>query len=346
VTAAESTIDFGDLLANDVPLEWHEAVAVMREVCAKLFGEKPIAPDPAHILLRPAGTIELFGAAPSGEPAMQRLAYTLSALLQGTSPPADLRIFASQIVSGTVDLTIDEFSNRLAYFERPGRSRVLHLLYARAAADLVAARARREMPVAAVHAAPIAPNAASAGWAKRARAWTPIAVAAVTIVITSALVVWMWPRLVRGYRHSPAATVVSTTHAAVGSLIASGVSSGRELFTRVGVLDAPRSPAPVEADVRPAATVRSPRPHRDDTEGGAPESTNPPSSPVVEPTTEAPGSPAPPAALEAPASAATAADVVASDATVYSAKDANVLPPELVWPQLSGSSRAGGAEAP
>src|SRR6266436_1043622 len=95
VTTTDSSIELGDLLAHDVPVEWPEAVAVVQEVCAKLFGSVDV-PDPSHIRLHHSGTIELLPGSPSGEPAAQRLGYTLSALLQGTSPPAELRLFASR----------------------------------------------------------------------------------------------------------------------------------------------------------------------------------------------------------------------------------------------------------
>jgi hypothetical protein len=332
--AAESPIDFGDLLAHDVPIEWHEAVAVTQEVCANLFGARAVAPDPAHILLHASGTIELLTEAPSGEPAAQRLAYTLNALLQGTSPPAELRLFTSQVISGAATASIDEFTQRLAYFERPGRSRVLQQLYERAALDLAAARARSEAShVSGAKVAGVPPNTPTADARTRVRVWTRAAIAALVVLMFSALIVWGWPRVRTGYRHSRAAGVVNKTSAVVGSSIAGGVSSGRALLGKAGLIDVRDAVAPPGPETPRAVKVRSRRGHPQPAKTSETDSVPPqPAEPLEPPASSDNSVPAPPAAI--------AAEINAPDLTVYSEEDADVLPPALVWPQLSRSTRA------
>src|SRR3954465_11757010 len=69
----EPSISVGDMLAYDLPLAWHEAVAVVQEVCASLFGSRTGAPDVSHVLLLGSGAIELLPEPPSAEPQVQPL---------------------------------------------------------------------------------------------------------------------------------------------------------------------------------------------------------------------------------------------------------------------------------
>jgi hypothetical protein len=91
----EPSISLGDMVSHDLPLEWPEAVAVVQEVCTRLAGPRTGCPELSHILLDSSGTMELLSAPPSAEPQSQRLGHLLSSLLEGTSPPAELRLFAS-----------------------------------------------------------------------------------------------------------------------------------------------------------------------------------------------------------------------------------------------------------
>ena len=60
---AESII-VGDVVSHDMSLEWHEAVAVVQEVCTLLLASHAGAPDPAHIQLDRIGGIVLLPGSP------------------------------------------------------------------------------------------------------------------------------------------------------------------------------------------------------------------------------------------------------------------------------------------
>jgi hypothetical protein len=336
----ESSIDFGDLLARDVPLEWHEAVAVVQEACGQLFGPGVEAPDPTHIRLHPAGTIELLPQPHSSEPPTQRLGHTLNALMQGTLPPAELRLFASESTSVVAAaISVDDFSRRLAYFERPGRSRVLQLLYERAAPALAAAPPRREHPdtQAPVAVASDAENAdANDGALRNVRA----RVAVFAALMGCALTFWGWYWLRANHRTPPVPAVLSETRAVVGSLIAGTVSSGKALLGSAGLIDVPKTAATPDPDIPGDVKIRPARDNK--TPASRSSSTSSvPSPPVVAPETrEQPaGSVSPPARAATP-------DEVSADATVYTANAPGVLPPKLVWPQLPTTAPTDGADPP
>jgi hypothetical protein len=325
-----SPINVGDLLARDVPLGWHEAVAVTQEVCAKLFGSRAVAPDPSHILLHPTGAIELLPEASSAEPPAQRLGYTLNALLQGTSPPAELRLFASQMTAGAANASIDVFSQKLAYFERPGRSRILQQLYERAVQDLAAARTRRDSPDGTNAPSTAAVPKSSVGSAVRRRAWARAVCAAVAVLVVVAVAAWGWPRVRSRYARSSTPNVVSRASSAVGSLVANGVASGRALLGKAGLIDVPPVAAPPEPERQADVRKRSPRAHAEPAQASAPDPPLSTPSPAA-PSPSEDAAPAPPLAI--------AAEPVTPDATVYSVDDADVVPPALVWPQFTQSAQ-------
>jgi hypothetical protein len=324
----EPSISLGDMVAHDLPLEWPEAVAVVQEVCTRLVSPRTGSPDLSHILLDSSGTMELLSAPPSTEPQVQRLGHLLSSLLEGTSPPAELRLFASQMTSSVTATSLDDFSRRLAYFERPGRSRLLQQLFERAEPALAAARQQREHPVAA--AATADADRASGKERQRPRVdqrrlWRAIAAAVVIGLVGTGTFVG-WRRLPRS---SAAPAVVRRTRAAVGSLVADTMNSGRALLAKAGLLTdapAPAKQEQVRSAVKPNSR-RKPMAKPSTPEGTAVDS-NPPAIPV--PAAETPAVTANPVA----SASIVAADDLPADAIVYSADDAGVLPPTLLFPQL------------
>src|SRR5207244_510266 len=164
-----------------------------------------------------------------------------TALLQGTSPPAELRLFASQATTAaTAPASIDDFSRRLAYFERPGRSRVLQQLYERASLALTAAQQERDPNVSRALATTNAPLETQKRNARRTTVAGMKMVAAALIVGTVAgLIVFEWTRLRTAGQRSPAARVLNKTSALVGSVTASGIASGRALLGKVGLINEP-----------------------------------------------------------------------------------------------------------
>jgi hypothetical protein len=122
------------LLANGVA-DWHESIAVVRDVAASLIesGRTAAVPDLQQVFLSAAGEISISGGATSNEP-VRRLGQLLQAALGQSEPPVQLRLIIAQATSPTPAFTsIQELDASLAYFERPDRRGVLRTLHSRVA---------------------------------------------------------------------------------------------------------------------------------------------------------------------------------------------------------------------
>ena len=133
---SETHVTVAGLIERQVSLRWHEAVAIVLEV-ADVFQRSRISSVPPRdaLSLIPSGTIEFEGdAAPTADP-VTALADTLAALLPllPKDPPTQLQLIASTAGPNSVSYkSVDEFSEALGYFERPGRRRILSDVYSRA----------------------------------------------------------------------------------------------------------------------------------------------------------------------------------------------------------------------
>jgi hypothetical protein len=131
-----TTLRLSEVLARNVEMEWFEAVAIVSEVADRvregLGGQRIPELDQVH--LSTDGTLTLTGATRTDEP-VRRFGQLLHACLVQCDPPVQLRLTVSQATAPEPGFsTIREFSEALAYFERPDRPAVLRNLLARAAA--------------------------------------------------------------------------------------------------------------------------------------------------------------------------------------------------------------------
>jgi periplasmic protein TonB len=329
--ADEPSVLIGDIVANDVSIEWYEAVAIVQEVCVRLSGTGQSAPDPTQIALHQSGAID-FRPSRDPEPAIRRLGFTLTALLQGAAPPAELRLIASEMItwSGTTG-SLDEFSRRLGYFERPDRTRVLQLLYERSAAAIAAAQERLAQTASFQPPAAIAAKRSGGSQTanRAARHWYVVAAA---VLIAGGAAAFVWARTQDRVSKVAPPAVLEKARQVAGSVIASGVQSGRSLLTKAGlVINPPRrsSEPPSQPEAKPRrSAVRKSEPARP---AEAPASPEPPVAavPSTVPPPESAISPAlsPPPVVETP-------PPVAVDTNVYTSADADVVPPTLVSRQL------------
>src|SRR5512135_2428295 len=115
------------LVDRGVKLEWHEAVAVVRDVCQLLRGADPdeAVPDLRHIWICANGRMAIapgtVGNRTSGEQPVATLGRLLLSLVDEAAIPVQLRIVALSAASTTpAYASVGEFSDALAYFERPG----------------------------------------------------------------------------------------------------------------------------------------------------------------------------------------------------------------------------------
>ncbi len=116
-----------DILGRDLRVEWHEAVALVREVVERT-PDSATVPELHQVELQPWGQLQLHGGSPSADP-VQRLGQMLQALLVSADPPVQLRLLIAQ-----PQTSVPAFSEALAFFERPERAAILQGLYHRATA--------------------------------------------------------------------------------------------------------------------------------------------------------------------------------------------------------------------
>lgn len=123
-------LSIADLVDRKVPLAWYEAVAIVRGVCELLIEEsasgRPVrVPEPGEIWIA-AGHVKLAPGRSTSVTPVRQLARLLPALLERSSPPAEMALFVAQTTSDTpLYVSIEDFSRGVAYFERPGREELL-----------------------------------------------------------------------------------------------------------------------------------------------------------------------------------------------------------------------------
>lgn len=181
----QNQIRLDELLGRDVVVRWYEGVALVQAVCRQLLdgdGSTEVFPTASEILLSLDGTVATL--VPSGRNAVTTAAHVLARMLSD-DVPVRLRLIVAQATGAvTAYPTLLEFSNALAYFERPDGKQILRQLAERAAVapprDGVQSNVPAPLPV---EDASVATSHAAA----RNRGWRPVAVGAlVAIVGTSA----------------------------------------------------------------------------------------------------------------------------------------------------------------
>ena len=126
------------LVDRGVKLEWHEAVAVVRDICELLRGADPDEPVPdlRHIWICANGRMAIApgtaGGRASNEHPVATLGRLLLSLVEDAGMPVQLRIVALSAASTTPAYdSLAEFSNALAYFERPSGALPIRPVYTR-----------------------------------------------------------------------------------------------------------------------------------------------------------------------------------------------------------------------
>jgi hypothetical protein len=114
----------GDLIGVDLPLLWHEAVAVVQEVASHVT-PNGVVPFDSDLLFNEDGTITVCGSGARRVPVVTALGRLLQRLLPADAP-VGLRAFASENSSEQpTHPTLEAFTTALAFFERPGRAALL-----------------------------------------------------------------------------------------------------------------------------------------------------------------------------------------------------------------------------
>jgi hypothetical protein len=219
----QNHIRLDDLLARDVGARWFEGVAVVQLVCRQLLAQGAGSsgfPRSGDILIGPGGSITIAGGS-AGEP-VQAAAHVLAQMLSD-DVPVRLRLAVSQATaSGSGYSSLAEFSEALAYFERPGPESIVDALRQRA----LLAAPREMMPSQAVPspaAEPQAPPLPRA--ARRGVSWVPLTM--VTVAAIACASVWLVGLSGTGPLSAPDAAAADSAKPAV-----SEKGSGRKRTTK------------------------------------------------------------------------------------------------------------------
>lgn len=331
-----------DLLARQMPIQWHEAVAIVLDV-AEWFERgvtRGVVPGLGDVAITDEGRLLLrtAGGARTPEP-VRALARLLDELLKDAPAPQELRLLTRQDGSVTsVHASVEEFGRALAFFARPDRATDLLALSQRAILELERTNTEQEMQrlrSKMEESAGRGPGKPAAGpdraAIRRALGWGAAALA----LAATAWAGWT-------YRAQIEAQVDRVTTAALerfggltptdptpvepaGAPTAAARPPSRSLAPR------PDANRPAGASPAPAAVADSPR--FLDPALSAPIATASPDAPsAAAPTnTDRPG---PPATAMSPAATSPPAD---GRATYFSSADTDVVPAELARPQFPTS---------
>jgi hypothetical protein len=312
MNATPDPVTIGNMLERQVPLEWFEGVALVAGLCSALGdSDSPFIPKPDDVVVTPEGTIVVRGGAADDIAVLARL---LSALLDGASPPAPLRLFVLHAVSSNSYRTPRDFGSALAYYERPNQSELLQSAYTK---FLEAPAVPPPQPVEPIEreeaAAEPMPQKAPTRHARRWIAGVAVAVACVVVIVLTMM----------------------TSRPTLSALAESvGVSdTAPEFAGAVSSPDAPGASEPVPASGtrgrrRQPSTVRS---EATGNKPGAPRE-------YISWTPETPSTAAGAASAAPTTLYAAVHPILAPDPAIYGAETENIEPPVLRAPERLPSS--------
>ena len=127
-------IALDDLLGRNLTVQWFEGVAIVQGVCRQLLADASSErgfPSLSGVYVCANGTIEMDGTA-SPSQSVAAAGHALTQML-GENAPVRLRLVATQATAGDAGYhTLQEFSDAVAYFERPDAEGILRALHNRA----------------------------------------------------------------------------------------------------------------------------------------------------------------------------------------------------------------------
>jgi protein TonB len=304
-------------------------VAIVREIAMQLHrgGEPYHVPALTDIAVLTSGDVMLSGGRPHPAGAVAGVGIIMSQLLEPVgSPQQVLDIQRQALTAPPTFANLFAFHNALDFFARPDAKGVLADFYTRASAALELGSKNRELDALKEKSKTKRPPDSDEKGRRGKRPVWVIAAAAVLVAAFAGAAVYLW----RG-GSGESAVVSQSANAALAAISDTG-KKVQDATTNVisklvgGATEAaPAEPAPA-TNVSPAAPLPVPR------RRAAP-STSAPTTPAAPPRAAsapapAPAAPPPPPPVEAPA------DLPPIDTNVYTAQSADVVAPELVYPQL------------
>ena len=320
---AHDQIRLDDLLARDVSVQWFEGVALVQTLCRQLSARSEadgVFAGASQITLASDGTVTIAGAAATR--AVPAAGHLLARMLSDDTP-VRIRLLVTQATAeDATSGSLHEFSESLAYFERPNPEAILSALHARAT---VAPPARRQVAEIAEPVVEHTPRASSPPEPRPRKRRRPIVLAAAILLLA---VTGLFVRA--GLRNGRLASVVEgiksviatpaeatidtrtdkeTTRAGAAQTTAAGVATARgPRRSAVPVVSPSAITLPFLLGLAPAIVMEQP---------------------VLE------------NALPADASDVIEAMSVENSDKVYSRSDASVTPPRQVYPALPANPSPG-----
>lgn len=323
-----------DMLGRDLRIEWHEAVALMRDLVERGpdIGSGKV-PELHQVELLPWGQVEVHGGSKATEP-VQRLCQLFQTLLVRAEPPVQLRLLIAQPPE-----SVAAYSEALAFFERPERVSILQGLYNRATAA-VPLTDPMELASTVVTASPLAEEKKPESPSNPARVPRPLIYATgfLALVLAVGGAALFATRAESASPANGASNLTAKVTKSVSSAVTSAVSAVGEKVGLSGASAAPAAPVEAAKPPAPAPVAKS----RSRSSGPATSRAKVAGADLqratlsafdLESTRKAAETPAPPADVTAPAEVRTVrADL--PDPTVYSLNSPGVSAPIGVRPQL------------
>jgi len=176
-----------NLLARDVGPQWYEGVAIVQLVCRQLRaeGRESAFPHSENILIGVGGSITTTGYSDANP--VQTAAHVLGLML-GNDVPVRLRLAVTQATATDGGFaSLAEFSEALAYFERPNPEGIIEAFRQRA----VLASPRDVAPAVRVDAAPAPEKKPVSTPPVPRRHVSPVAVGLATFAVLAGASAWM-----------------------------------------------------------------------------------------------------------------------------------------------------------
>ncbi len=129
---AQDSVRLDGLLANQVQVQWQEGVAIVQAVCRELIAKGASANEfvgASEIYITSDGAVRVGGTTSTS--ALPAAGHLLAAMLSD-DVPVRLRLAVTQATADNGTGALREFSETLAYFERPDAQKVVRGLFERA----------------------------------------------------------------------------------------------------------------------------------------------------------------------------------------------------------------------
>jgi hypothetical protein len=131
------TLSIAELLDNDTPVEWAEAVAIAERICEAItrhpsLGAQEYVLDPRHIAITERGDVRVLPGAPGGDPLVKQVGRILRALLERSAAPVSLRLVVSQAALELPGFaTVGDLADALRSFRKSPQSEAIQTAFRR-----------------------------------------------------------------------------------------------------------------------------------------------------------------------------------------------------------------------